>query len=120
MQFQPTNESFENEYPKLVRDNIPQIIKDRNGEEVATRILADDTEFLKYLLKKVVEESRELEFSLENGNMEEELADVYELLEKILQHKNINKKIIDKIRSEKIAKNGGFEKRILMLAKPKK
>jgi len=118
MDFIPTNQPFENQYPKLVRDNIPQIIKDKTGTEPEVKILENDEEFLKYLLKKLVEEAKELEQSTEVGNTEEELADVLEIIETILKLKNWTMADIAKIQTEKRTNNGGFEKKILMLKKP--
>jgi len=37
-----TNLAKEKIYPKLVRDNIPEIVGQKTGKEVKTRILADD------------------------------------------------------------------------------
>jgi len=46
------------EHNKLVRDLIPEIIK-QNGEKATVHIL-DDKKFKKELLKKLVEESKEV------------------------------------------------------------
>lgn len=123
MDFTPTNHPIENEYPKLVRDRIPEIIKSRTGIVPDQKILTDDQEYLDALLKKVVEESTELQHSGEHDNLEEELADVLELIDAILalKHKTLDE--VRHIQKEKRTKNGGFEKRILMLRKvemPKK
>jgi predicted house-cleaning noncanonical NTP pyrophosphatase (MazG superfamily) len=117
MNFEPTNIPIENEYPKLVRDNIPNIIKNRTGAGSDTRILSDDREFLEYLLKKMVEESTELKHSLVQGNMQEELADVFELITTLLKLKNWSIEDIISVQEEKRNKNGGFNDRILMLKK---
>ena len=106
----------EDEYPKLVRDKIPELILAR-GEKPETRILSDE-EYLKYLLKKVVEESVELYNSAETGNTKEELADVLELIEIILKFNGWNTEEILKIKADKRKKNGGFGKKILLLKKP--
>ena len=45
-------------YDKLVRDNIPDIIRS-NGEEPITRVL-DDEEYWTYLVKKDSEELEEV------------------------------------------------------------
>jgi predicted house-cleaning noncanonical NTP pyrophosphatase (MazG superfamily) len=37
-----TDLKIENEYPKLVRDNIPEIVEKLKGKRVKTRILEDD------------------------------------------------------------------------------
>ena len=69
MEFVSTDHPIENEYPKLVRDKIPAIIKDRVGVDVDRRIAKDDQEFLDYLLKKMVEEATELQHSGEHDNL---------------------------------------------------
>src|SRR3989344_2018054 len=117
MHFSSTNQDFENEYPKLVRDRIPEIIKDKTGKFPETRILESDEEYLKFLLKKLVEEARELEYALKQGNTQEELADVLEIINAVLKLKGWSLEDIEKVRQEKNAKNGSFEKRILMLKK---
>ena len=116
MDFKPTNLPVENEYPKLVRDNIPNIIKSKIGKEPSTKILNDE-EFLRYLAKKMIEESTEVQHSIEYGNMQEELADVQELIDTMLKFKGWTREDIAKTQKEKKAKNGGFEKRILLLNK---
>lgn len=117
MEFMPTNLSIENEYPKLVRDNIPQIIESKRGKQPPQRMLSDDKEFLSYLLKKTVEEATELQHSVEHGNLTEELADILELIDTIVILQGLSKDDILAVQKEKRAKNGGFEKRILMLSK---
>jgi predicted house-cleaning noncanonical NTP pyrophosphatase (MazG superfamily) len=116
MDFTPSDLPIEKEYPKLVRDRIPEKIKGK-GLTAKTRTL-DDDEFLEYLLKKMIEESMELAHSLEKGNMEEELADVLELIGAILNFKGWTMENIISIQKEKREKNGGFEKKILLLEKP--
>ena len=64
-----------------------------------------------------MEEAKELEYSLKHGNTQEELADLYEVLDAILKVKGWKKSGIVKIQTAKLKKNGGFEKRILMLEK---
>lgn len=117
MNFEPSNMPFENEYPKLVRDNIPEIIKTKTGAFPDTKILSADEDYLKYILKKMIEESKELEHSLEKGNMKEELADIFELITSLLKLKGWTIEDIIDVQKEKRTRNGGFEKRILMLKK---
>lgn len=120
MEFIPTNHPIENEYPKLVRDNILDIIKDRTGQTPEHHIAEDDREFLDYLLKKIVEEATELQRSVENDNTIEELADVYELLDVIAKTVHKTHEEIAAIQKEKRQKNGGFDKRIIMHSKVEK
>ncbi len=103
-----------NEYPKLVRDNIPAIIEEKEGFRPTHRILENDAEFLAALFKKVTEEATELGRSVENENTEEELADLLELIETIVASLGKTVEDIKNIQKEKREKRGGFEKRILM------
>ena len=104
-------------YPKLVRDRIPEIIRAKEGIDVEYRVLENDQEYLNALLDKMMEEAAELRKSPEEGNLEEELADIFEVIYAIL---SLQKKTIEDIvaiQKEKREKRGGFEKRILMLKK---
>ncbi|MDR3581969.1 MAG: nucleoside triphosphate pyrophosphohydrolase [Candidatus Pacebacteria bacterium] len=105
---------MESEYPKLVRDNIPDIIKEKEGFEPSYRVLEDDMEFLEALLKKATEEAAELQSSLETGNTEEELADLLEIIDTLIPLLGKSAEDIRAIQREKHEKRGGFEKRILM------
>jgi predicted house-cleaning noncanonical NTP pyrophosphatase (MazG superfamily) len=110
---------MENEYPKLVRDNIPAIIKERTGIEPEIRI-AELKEFEDRLLDKIVEEAIELRNSGKNNNFDEELGDINELIETLLKLKNIKQEDIAAVQAEKKKKNGGFNDRIIMLSKVEK
>jgi predicted house-cleaning noncanonical NTP pyrophosphatase (MazG superfamily) len=112
-----TNLEKENEYPKLVRDNIPEIVSERSGKEVKTRILEKDEEYLEFLLKKIVEEATELANAKGKEHLAEEIADVSELLDAILELNGLDWEAIKKIQKEKAEERGGFKKRILMLEK---
>ena len=106
------------EYPKLVRNRIPEIIKEKTGAEASIKLASNDVEFLDYLLKKMVEESVELRNSPEAGNLEEELADIFEVIYAILSVKHKTIEDIIAIQKQKREKRGGFDKRIIMLKKP--
>lgn len=118
MKFEHTETDLptENQYPKLVRDKIPEIIKINDGVDVPTRILSDD-EYLAYLLKKVQEEAEELAEATTDSNVVEEIADVYEVIDAILALKGIERSEVIKVQDEKREKRGGFIRRILMLDK---
>ncbi len=117
MQFQHTvtNLPEENEYPKLVRDLIPKIIKDEDGRDVPVRSL-DDSEFEKYLRQKIVEEATELLHADSDHNLVEEIADVREILDTIEKLKGITPEQIKQIQAQKRTKRGGFDDRLLMLS----
>lgn len=107
----------ENEYPKLVRDNIPEVVEKLTGKEVKTRILEDDAEYTKFLLKKVEEEAHELARAEGKEHIIEEVADILELIDAILKFNGVDLETVHKIQKEKAEKRGGFKKRILMLEK---
>ncbi len=112
-----TNLKKEKEYPKLVRDRIPEIMRKR-GRVVKARIL-DSEEFQVYLLKKIGEEGSELASVKEKKHLAEELADLIELIETIMEHNGLDTEAIKKVQKEKAEVRGGFKKRILMLEEAK-
>src|SRR6185503_15748624 len=111
-----TDHSLENEYPKLIRDKIPQIIKQKDGIDVPVRSLSDK-EFLLYLLKKILEETQELSRAESDENLKEEIADVYEIIDALVELKKFSKSDIAALQDEKREKRGGFKQRLLMLDK---
>lgn len=98
-----------------MRDKIPEIIKQKEGRTAATQVLGDDDEFLGFLLKKVVEEAEELSRATSDHNIQEEIADVYEIIDIIIKLKGMSAKDIATIQDEKRAKRGGFDQRLIML-----
>lgn len=107
----------ENEYPKLVRDNIPEIVSKIVGKEVKTRVLENDGEYEKFLLKKVEEEAHELSEARDKEHVMEEMADLLELFDEIMEFKGFDLEEVREIQRKKAEKRGGFKKRILMLEK---
>ncbi|MDO9231703.1 MAG: nucleoside triphosphate pyrophosphohydrolase [bacterium] len=112
-----TNLEKENEYPKLVRDNIPEIVEQRTGKKTKTRILEDNAEYAEFLLHKVEEEANELANTTDKEHLIEEISDVKELLDTILEFNELDWETVEKVQKEKAEKRGGFKKRILMLEK---
>lgn len=96
-------------YNKLVRDNIPQLIKE-SGRDCTSRIL-DEKEYYDALLDKIVEEIEEYRIS---GN-EEELADVYEVLDCLVQLKEYEPMHIDYLQLIRREKRGSFKDRVLLI-----
>ena len=95
-------------YDKLVRDNIPQIIKN-SGNKCEVEIVSDEIA-LDYLYKKLQEEVDEL---LEDKNLEE-IADVVEVLFAIGRKYGYSEEDILNKRCEKRDKSGGFENNIVL------
>jgi predicted house-cleaning noncanonical NTP pyrophosphatase (MazG superfamily) len=91
---------------KLVRDNIPNIIR-ANGELPSTRIL-NDNDYLTALDTKLREEVAEY---LEANDLYE-IADILEVLRAIAVARGMDFDQIERIRRDKLDKRGGFSKRI--------
>ncbi len=99
-------------YNKLVRDNIPEMIKSE-GKQFKTRIL-NDKEYELELRRKLIEEAKEL---FEAESIEQkiyELADIYEIIEYVLMVNNIDKRSIDISRIKKNMTNGSFDDKIFL------
>ena len=96
-------------YNKLVRDKIPEIIKD-SGYIYKTHI-ADDLEYWEMLKAKLKEEVGEV---LKDTNVTEELADVLEVIHAILDFKGITFEELEQIRLKKKDEKGGFGNKIIL------
>ena len=96
-------------YNKLVRDKIPELIKNNGANAVNTKILNDE-EYLKALNTKLVEELNEY---LSSGEIEE-LADLEEVLRAILDAKNTSYSDFEEIRINKVNKRGAFKNKIFL------
>jgi predicted house-cleaning noncanonical NTP pyrophosphatase (MazG superfamily) len=114
--YKHTEGSKETDYPRLVRDKIPDINKKRWGLELDHKIAKDDEEYLRFLLKKLVEESEEAKES-DSKEMAGEIADIYEVIDSIIKLLGLSKDEISKYQKAKREDNGAFDKRVLMLSK---
>lgn len=95
-------------YNKLVRDNIPEIIKN-NGETAHISFL-DDASYLKELRKKLLEETNEFFESEEIV----ELADILEVIEALAKAKGSSLDEIMNLKIKKSIKNGSFDKKLFL------
>ena len=96
-------------YHKLVRDRIPEIIES-TGKSCKTQILSQE-QYLQLLDEKLTEELAEYQ---ESKSLEE-LADLYEVMQAVLQARGWNMDALESVRREKYEKRGGFHRRILLL-----
>lgn len=96
------------EYNKLVRDQIPEIIE-ASGKTCSTEILSDD-KYLKMIDEKLDEELAEYH----KGQNIEELADLVEVIYAAVKARGYTLEELERVRAEKAAKCGGFEKKILL------
>jgi predicted house-cleaning noncanonical NTP pyrophosphatase (MazG superfamily) len=94
-------------YEKLVRDKIPEIIKSSNRIPEC-RILDNDQEYLRYLIKKLQEEVMEF---IENPCVEE-LADMKEVIYALSGIKGFED--VESVQERKREERGGFGGRILL------
>lgn len=98
-------------YNKLVRDNIPEIIKN-NGEPIVRELT--DEEYWEYLLKKVIEELDEVRTAPDKEERKKELADMLELVIAMAKYNGFTLDDIIKTAEKKRTKNGGFEERFFL------
>ena len=95
-------------YQKLVRDRIPEIIVS-SGRACVTEILSDE-DYLQMLDAKLDEELAEYHA---DRNIEE-LADLMEVIRACAVARGYTIEKLERVRSDKAAKRGGFEKKILL------
>ena len=95
-------------YNKLVRDKIPEIIKQK-GKAPITHI-ADNEEYWQKLKEKLNEEIDEF---LERDS-EEELADILEIIYAICDFKKIDKQKLEMLRKKKAEERGSFKEKIIL------
>ena len=95
-------------YNKLVRDRIPEIIE-ASGNECKTAVLSDE-EYLKMLDEKLDEELAEYH---KDQNIEE-LADLLEVIYAATKARGYRIEQLEAVRTEKAAKRGAFDKKILL------
>ena len=95
-------------YDKLVRDKIPEIIE-KSGKQCEIEILSNE-KYLEMIDKKLDEELMEYH---KDKNIEE-LADLLEVIYAATKARGYSIKDLEKIRSEKAEKRGGFDKKILL------
>ncbi|WP_410765306.1 hypothetical protein [Haloferax sp. DFSO60] len=96
------------EYDKLVRDEIPHIIRE-SGESPRTHV-AEGEELDRRLAEKVVEEAREFEAS----HRIEELADIVAVIDAVLVREEVDWETLRELVSEKAAERGGFEDGVVL------
>lgn len=95
-------------YNKLVRDNIPGLIKESGKKAVCSTL--DDSEYIEALDRKLDEECLEYH----NDRDITELADIIEVIYAIAKARGVSIKELEKIRTDKAQKNGAFDQKILL------
>lgn len=96
------------EYDKLVRDRIPEIIREDGEKPVVERL--SDSEVQGYVLDKIVEEARELR---EDASAEE-LVDLIEAVERFRELEDLDEEEIARLREGKASERGVFDENIVL------
>lgn len=99
------------EYNKLVRDRIPEIIQ-QNGLEYQAVTLTK-AEYCQALKQKLIEEAQEAAEA--NEELITELADLYEVIDALLETYGINRELVLAEQQRRRSERGGFEKRIKLV-----
>jgi predicted house-cleaning noncanonical NTP pyrophosphatase (MazG superfamily) len=100
------------EHNKLVRDYIPQIIR-QSGHQCDIAILSE-AEFSQALREKLLEEAQEVA-GASPQDLVSELADLQEVIDAILPLYGISRDDVLTEQRRKRAERGGFEQRIRLL-----
>lgn len=101
-------------YNKLVRDNIPEIMR-ADGAEPETRIL-DEDEYKKLVRLKLLEESGETRVAGTKEELTKELGDVLEVAEAIAAVEGVSWDDVLALKAKRLAERGGFLKRIYLIS----
>ena len=93
---------------KLVRDKIPQIIKESGKESLCRCLSAEEMNL--YLEKKLTEEVEEYYYS----RTLEELADIIEVVYALAEMQGCDKEQLEELRLQKEIRNGAFKNGIFL------
>ena len=102
---------MERVYNKLVRDNIPDIIKSK-GEIPVTRVLSCD-EYKTELERKLKEEYEEV-IAAKGRDRLYELADMIEVIKYLATAENSDLEEVLRLAKEKSAQRGAFDRKIFL------
>lgn len=99
-------------YNKLVRDQIPQIIRSE-GRACASETM-DSDEYRRALLEKLVEEANEVA-NATSETLATELADVLEVIDTVIKVYGFSPEEIKSMQMERRIKRGSFEKKLKLI-----
>ncbi|MCC3448148.1 MAG: nucleoside triphosphate pyrophosphohydrolase [Microcoleus sp. PH2017_29_MFU_D_A] len=103
---------MEKKYYKLVRDRIPDIIRE-SGNECETAVLSDE-EYRQALRQKLIEEAAEVA-EADKDNLVAELADLYEVIDALMLSYGISGDRILNAQAKRRENRGGFAQKIMLL-----
>lgn len=94
-------------YNKLIRDNVPDIIRAKR-ENCEVRQITDVQEFQQELFKKIKEEAAALAMCRTKEDFLAEYADLMLVLDTIVKQLDITSEEIIEVRKENLLKKGGY------------
>lgn len=100
------------EYNKLVRDRIPEIIR-QSGSKCETTVLSN-TEYCQALRVKLIEEAKEVA-EAEEEDLITELADLYEVIDALMASYGIKGDRVLNAQAKRRETRGGFAQKIMLL-----
>ena len=99
------------DYNKLVRDKIPEIIKD-SGRTCDFKVLDNDDEMKNGLKEKLIEKAQ----VFTNKPSEDELSDIYELLDTIVEIYDFESLHIDYLKLRNKENKGSYLNRVYLIS----
>ncbi len=100
-------------YRKLVRDKIPQRIKESGGRFEIKALSQID--YKKYLLEKVSEEASGISLAKSRKEVASEMGDLLDVLEEVKTHFKIKPEDLKESRQKEFQRKGGFKKKIFLI-----
>jgi predicted house-cleaning noncanonical NTP pyrophosphatase (MazG superfamily) len=100
------------EYDKLVRDRIPEIIR-QDGRQCGVKVMPEG-EYVQALKDKLVEEAQEAA-AAGSGDLVKELADLYEVVDALMAACGIDRQVVLAKQEERRQSRGGFDQRFRLL-----
>jgi len=98
-------------HEKLIRDKIPQVIEENDGEYETRKL--DEEEFEKELRKKLIEEAEEAK-DADDEELLKELSDVLQVIKSIADNKGMDFEEIERKQEQRKKERGGFSKGIFL------
>ena len=100
------------EYNKLIRDNIPDIIR-QHQVNFETKILSEE-QYRQALRQKLLEEAAEAA-TANDENLVMELADLYEVIDALMAVYGISLETVQETQNQRRRERGGFTQRLMLL-----
>ncbi|HDX9591405.1 TPA: nucleoside triphosphate pyrophosphohydrolase [Bacillus pseudomycoides] len=100
-------------YNKIVRDRVPEMIL-MSGKTYTSKKLSKQ-EYIEELSKIGVEEMREFASMQEREHALDSLADALEVIKALAKAESVTLEDVERIRKEKEAERGGFEKGVYLV-----